>query len=254
MKNTIGVAAAGAAIACVVAGSAAATPVSLTYNGAAYGGYRNVTIQEAPVTPAPGNVPANVGAGGFDMTDTSGPLGDFIAWCLDIAHWLGTGNSSYAYEITTTPFTNSYGLLKAEQDRVQGYFDANYQDFLNNANQSTSAGFQLGLWEVLYDDDYSLTLNDTQVNTEFRATTGNTATRNAANGFLANAETAGVGGTKVWNLTFLESKSTNPSRQNLVMATEDTGGIIPLPVPGAGLLLLGGLAAFGAIKRARRVA
>jgi|AZIC01.1.fsa_nt_gi hypothetical protein len=234
-----------AAAALLVAGTASATSLSLKYLGAA-SGYQTLAILESPVTPVTGATPTSVFAGAFKMRDTTAnsAFGDFVAWSLDISHWLGT-SGNYPYESTTTPFSNSYGLDAAQQARVQGFFDANYESGLET-KKNQSAGFQMGLWEVLYDDDYSLTNNDTNMNHEFRGAAGNS---NAATAFgyaldyLTNASGYGAGPRR-WNLMFLESKSIH-ARQNLVTVS-------PVPVPAAGLLLFAGLAGLGMVVRRRK--
>jgi hypothetical protein len=225
-------------------GTASATSLSLEYLGAA-SGYRVLEIRESPVDPIGGGaLPDDVLAGAFRMRDNTpnSAFGTFIAWCLDISHWLGTGSGiSYAYETTTTPFNSSYGLTAAQQSRVQGFFDANYYAGLEN-NRERSAGFQMGLWETLYDDDYSLTAN-TAANDDFRGAAGNSYA-NTAFSLAGNYLTAAMNyaGGKQWNLTFLESQS---GQQNLVT-------VAPVPLPAAGFLLIGGLAGLGAMARRRR--
>lgn len=220
-----------AAMAMFSAGAASATSVTLGYVGSV-SGYRNVTIQEAPVIP----VANPVSAGGFYMNDTTGPLGTFVAWCLDLTHFTTAG--SFPFTITDTPFGSSYGLDTDDQQRVQAYFDANYSDTLAD-NRDRSAGFQMGLWEALYDDDFSLT-DDTAATDEFRASS-TAAVTGWANQYLTAAET--YGGSQKWNLAFLESDS--GTKQNLVTVSA-------VPLPAAGLLLLGGLAGLGVAGRRRR--
>ncbi len=206
-----------AAASLFVAGTASATALSLQYLGAA-SGYRYLMK---------------------DNTANSA-FGEFIAWCLDISHWLGTGGD-YPYETTTTPFNSSHGLDAAQQNRLQGFFDANYFVGLE-LDIERSAGFQMGLWEALYDDDHSLTINTTATD-DFRGIAGNTAADTAfgkAGDYLTAAKN--YTGAKKWNLTFLESQS---NRQNLVTVSA-------VPLPAAGLLLFVGLAGLGMVARHRR--
>ena len=220
-----------ATVAVLAAGTASATSVDLSYAGSV-SGFRTVTIQEAPVIP----VANPVNAGGFHMTDTSGTLGTFIAWCVDLTSFTTHGN--FEFTITETPFSNSYGLNTNERQRVQTYFDANYSETLAN-DRDSSAAFQVGLWESLYDDDFSLTDN-TAATDEFRANSS-AAVNGLAAGFLAAAQ--GYGGGQKWDLTFLENNAGN--KQNLITVSA-------VPVPAAGLLLIGGLAGLGAVGARRR--
>lgn len=233
---------AAAALSVLSAGAAPAATLSLEYLGAA-SGYRTLKIEESPVEPIGGGaLPDWVLSGAFKMRDTTAgsALGTFIAWCLDISHWLGTGGS-YPYETTATPFASSYGLSAAQKSRIQGFFDANYYAGLED-DRERSAGFQMGLWEALYDDDFSLTL-DSAATDDFRGSAGDGNAVTAfglAGGYLAAA--AGYTGPKKWTLTFLESLS---GRQNLVTVS-------PVPVPAGGLLLMTGLAGLAVAARRRR--
>lgn len=228
--------------------------MSLEYLGSsATNGYRNLLIQESPVTPAGGSVPSNVLAGGFEMRDNTAnsALGTFVAWCLDLTHWLGGAGSSYAYETTDTPFNSSDGLTADQQTRVQGLFDAAFH-LVDPLKSGKSAGFQMALWEVLYDDDYSLTAGTTTADGEFRGIAGSTKSVKAigrAEEYLAAASS--YTGVQNWNLTFLESLT---GQQNLVTVSSMPTPVLPAPVPlpAAGFMLLAGLAGLGVAGRRRR--
>lgn len=222
---------AGATALLLLAQTASATPVSLTYLGPSAANPQAVSIQAAPVAwPGSGTWPKSVGAFGFNMRDGLGVLGDFVAWCLDLGSFLGT-SGAHAYTITPTPFSNSYGLDDTQRARVQNVFDANYGT-LTLTDGIQVAGFQLALWEALYDGDGNLGTGT------FRAS-ASAAILNAAAGFLG-AASSWAGGQR-YEMTFLESTG-NPQRQNLVTVS-------PVPLPAGGLLLL---TALGGLAWARR--
>ncbi|MEO0487048.1 MAG: hypothetical protein AAF092_14180 [Pseudomonadota bacterium] len=229
-----------------LASAAQAATINIEYQGAA-SGFRSATILEAPITPAGGATPVGSIGGAFFMADASLPASDpfsnFLAWCLDLEHYLA-GSGVEEYVTTTTPFSNSYGFTDpAAESRIQALFDANYYVGLEN-NLNESGAFQYALWEVLYDDDFSLTAN-TAATDEFRADINNAATAAIADTFLTNAQS--YTGGEVWALTYLESTNTN-TRQNIITfgLAEDMSEV---PLPMSGLLLAGGLAMVGGIKR-----
>lgn len=219
------------------AAAASASTVTLDYQGQTAA--RNVTITET-------NLGSNSGikavsAGGLKMKVTSGSipsgLTDFVAWCLDVGEWL---KDPWDYTVTNTPFAESYGLSATEKSRVQSVFDANFGSVnVNNADQS--AGFQLALWNAVYDDDITVDSGT------FKASGADTA-RGLADGYLSVAATYLTnGGAQLWNLTFLETTvdQTGKESQNLVTVS-------PVPVPAAIFLLLGAVGSLGLTRRRRK--
>lgn len=226
----------GAVVLSFLAAGASATTVDLTYMGTTATNPKTVKITNSPVDEAA----THVYAYGFKMrTDDTDPLTEFLAWCLDIGSTLGTG-SAYPYEITNTPFSNSFGLNLLERGRVQAVFDANYGE-LDDTDGVQAAGFQVALWDALYDDDWNATTGDFAV----AATDGNVIAK--ANDYLGAAQNYGAG--KRFNLSFLESVpgDSGSKKQNLVTAT-------PVPLPAAGWLMIAGIGGLTALRRRKQTA
>ena len=189
----------------------------------------------------------NVAAGAFKMKGT-GTLDALTVFCLDLLAVI-RGGVTYGYEVTDTPFTNG-GVDLSENggvDRIQKIFDSSYETALDSS--VTSAGFQVALWNAVYDDDWSVTAGAG----DFYQTGGNADALNEANRVLSVADL--YGGGKKWDLSFLESTETPIRSQNLVTASpalnnEDPS---PVPLPAAGVMLLTALGGL-MIGRRRKVA
>ena len=224
---------AGAALLSILAAAASAGTVDLTYKGPSTAERKTLTITSAPVTPAA----STVYAFGFDMEAATDPLTRFLAWCLDIESFLGPRDKARPYTITDTPFSNSYGLDAAQRDRVQRVFDANFAT-LDASDGYQAAGFQLALWDALYDDDWNAGAGSF-------AASADAAILGLANGYLSAAEAHG--GDRRFRMTFWESTpgENGTKQQNLV-------SVVPVPLPAAGLLFLGALGSLAALRRRKR--
>ena len=166
-------------------------------------------------------------AGGFRLNDGTA---DLVAWCLDTLHFL---NIPSVYEITETPFTDHLPVLDTTRiGNLQNLFDENYSDTLL-ADNTQSAGFQMALWEIIY-EAAGTALNVSDGTWYATAATG---VVNFANTILGN-----LGGTKIdhFKLTFYQQEG----GQNLVSAS------VPIPAAG-GMLALGLIGLYGASRRRR---
>ena len=224
--RTTRIAAAGAVAAMLASGSASA--LTLTYDGSVVG-FKTVNVTE---------VSNSVNAGAYRMKDTTS-MESFIVFCLDLLASV-TNNVDYGYKATDTPFSNSEDLSVVGAggltgvDRIQRLFDTGYDTALSS--KTNSAGFQVALWNAVYDDDWSVANGAG----DFYQTASDDGVRDAANDFLSDAF-AYTGGQK-YKLTFLESTREPTRSQNLVTVSA-------VPVPAAGLMLL---TAFGGLFAARR--
>ena len=221
----------------LAATAAAATPVTLDYQSASAASTKRVIIESSPV-PIPGvtALPTRVGAYGFVMRDVSGDLGDFVAFCVDLANALDT-NGTADYTITDDPFDNTF---KIGRDRVQALFDSNYAS-VDVTDGVQAAAFQLALWEVVYDSEFDLDAGSVQGRGAGSDAAAITAT---AGGYLSAA--ASYAGGRVWDLTFLEGTGA-PQSQNIV-----TASLAAVPLPAGGLLLVAALGGLGGLRQGRR--
>lgn len=182
----------------------------------------------------------NAAAGAFAFKDVTGggnpgPLGTFIAWCFDLDTSFASGQS-YDYTLAPNLLATTPPYLAGAAARIQGLFDAAYyisgvNSVLSSADRS--AGFQLAIWEVLYDSNYNLGSG-----TFLTATTGAAVT--AGQDFLTLAK--GPAAAKRWDIATYDGSNLNPRAQDIGVATA-------IPLPAAAWLLLGVSGALVAAKR-----
>lgn len=207
---------------------AATFPVTLAGNYFGSNGSAGATISDSTIP-----LTAGVLAGGFAATGDlhgSGPE-SFTAFCLDIVTAM---KLSSIYTTTTTPFQS---LVPASTiTNITRLFETGYSS-LNLGNAADSAGFQLALWELMYETGPTYDL-----------TTGNFAASSAV--ALGKAQTllAGMSGniTQSYQLTWLQSDDPkgpkNHYSQNLVTVSE-------VPLPAGGLLLAAAMGGLAALRR-----
>ncbi len=159
-------------------------------------------------------------AGGFAMN--SDPMGDFIAFCVEVTQALRNG---HAYEVVENPFTD------AVVSNVQSLFNSAYDLVVDDL---TAAGFQVALWEIVEDTSTSLNLGSGTFSAQDAGTSGGSVV-GTAQAFLDDLST---GQPDLYNIDFLLS----PTSQDLVTA-QLSANVAAVPVPASGLLLLsaGGL-------------
>ncbi|MCG7522412.1 VPLPA-CTERM sorting domain-containing protein [Ruegeria sp. Ofav3-42] len=215
--------------------SSAASALTVKMKGPAAGSYEYLGVHADGVATY-----RSVGAGAFALKDrTPAPnnvFGNFVAFCLDLAADAPSGRNNY-YSVTSIPFTNLNLIASGAIHRIQSLFDAVYTAGLATDDTKTSAAFQVALWNAVYD-------NDNSVNSGSFVAWGNSGVLNLANQYLAAA--SAYVGDKKWNLSYLENENYY-RRQNLVTAS-------PVPIPAAGLMLLGALGGLTLLRRRRRVA
>lgn len=225
----------------LIATATSANAASISLTGLTTPIQYNAEVKKAPapIASGVGNTVASglkwSGGNGFD----AGIADDFLAWCFDLIHPISLGKT-YEYDVVEKPFSNSY-LLAGANLRVSKLFNANY-DTLDATNEVEAVAFQLAVWEVANDDDFSVTTGAFQAVGLGRNAAEITST---AQSFLKSG--AGFEGNALWKTTFLETREAQGS-QNLVTAIRETE-IPPVPLPAGGLLLISGLIGLTFLKR-----
>ena len=166
-------------------------------------------------------------AGMFRLTGTStnGAVHDFLAFCLEPLetltlpkdHTVGTTLGSSVLDRLGALMSNAFTLVTGSQ---------------------SAAAFQMAAWEIANESNGSLDL----AQGGFRITSARSGTQSLAQSWL------NLIGSGQWtsggNVTILSASGTQDLLTN----------IAPVPVPAAGVMLLGGLAGLGALRRRRKAA
>jgi len=162
-------------------------------------------------------------AGGFNMT--SAAMGDFLAFCVEVTQALRNGET---YEKVATPFT------EAVLDNISGLFNTAYEMVVDD---TTAAGFQVALWEIVEDTSNGLDLSaGTFSATDPTWATGGSVVMTAQD-FL---DSINEPHTNMFEIDIIQSAES----QDLVTARRlATPAPSAVPIPASGLLLLsaGGL-------------
>lgn len=218
--------------------TAGATTLKLSPQGASVfggNGQASVVIQTTPGSER------WVRAGGFALTDATTPggavLGAITAWCADIATTLKLPS---LYEITAAPFTGR-PLGAGPLAKIEALFETSYKT-LDLSQAAQSAGFQLALWELLYETGGSYDLGAGAFK----------ASHNAGAVAFGQGLLAGLSGpiTQDYNLIFLQSNDPRNTRDGHY--SQHLLTVAPVPLPAAVWLMALGLGGLVATRRGQR--
>ena len=174
-------------------------------------------------------------AGAFALQgdrDGNGQPEDFFAFCVDIAQTL---NLPFAYTVSSSPAS---AYLQAKEASIQKLFDSAYSlAAANLTNSAFSSGFQLALWEVVYESSATYSLGSGSF-------TASSSAAAQAETFLAGL--ASWSGPKIYDLTFYEGGSSQ-----FLVSGDLAPEVAAVPVPAAAGLLAAALGGLAALKRRR---
>ena len=223
-----------------MAGLQPATADTLKYDGAWFTPYDgSFTINDGN----PSVLTLGVAAGGFKMTDLSGPTlpagSSFLAWCVDIYHHLNTGSSGDSSYMRRSgeQFYGSGSTKIADLERLASYVVDNDGNPATATVQSAlvgnvqSAAFQLAVWEIVNEAGPSQNV----YSGDFYVTGGDTTAKDLANTWLTYSHMW----TRSQTLGVWEGADT----------TQDLAVFTPVPEPETYAMMLAGLGLMGFFMR-----
>ena len=171
-----------------------------------------------------------VQAGGFNTTiSNAGVLdGSFVSYCVDLGQYLSFNTSYNAFQYAAG---NAQTVFGSKYNDILKLFSSGYNANTNGSAQK-SAGFQIALWEVVYE---------------------NTGSYNVTDGGISFCQLGGArrGSRFSWGLGLVQRPEPELAGANEVKKKQDVAFATPVPEPSAYALMLGGLATVGVMTRRR---
>jgi hypothetical protein len=180
----------------------------------------------------------NIQTGGFaGIWNTTEAI---FFWCFDLDHFFNLGST----------YTNDYVETTVAAYTGDATLDLQLRQLFEEAsphvrdNRDTSAAFQLAIWNLLYDNDLSVTTNPAS----FWANNGSATAIAQANTWLTGL--SGYTGNG-WSIRVLQSTSHDPTHQSFIVGDHPPRQDVPEPSPL--LLFVLALGALMSIQARRRV-
>ncbi|MFZ1726870.1 MAG: VPLPA-CTERM sorting domain-containing protein [Albidovulum sp.] len=204
---------------------AAATTVNVTAQGTNV--FRDMNGQNAwfqSVSYTVNGTARHVSAGAFRFVGTTpnGNSQNFVAFCLEPLEWLslrtytdGTSLSASVVGQLGSLLSNAFGMVN---------------------NSTSAAAFQIAAWEIVSESVGNYNLGSGA----FQLTSVNATTRTLAQGWLdsiSSGQWTSTGGVRILTASGTQDLLTD---------------MAPVPVPAAGMMLLGGLAGLVGLRRRRK--
>lgn len=202
------------------AGAGAASTVTVSYQGSNAFDTDLSNVGKVSFTSTDPSRSGTFYAGPFAVTADG--LGDFLAWCVNIARNMANGKT---YTHAADHFGGAGSEIRSNIDRL---FSTYYAGL---ATKNEKAAFQFALWEIIYDGGLDLGSGTFKDN----GTSG--AIRSLADGYLLGIQSEDALSGR-YRFTFL----TSADSQDLVTVS-------PIPLPAAGWLLLAGVAGLAGVRR-----